>query len=122
MPFWIGGELHPRNLSRLVRFGRGWIPSPTARRREIAADVERLDAALAEAGRAPEEVRVRVGLPVARDEQERPAARAEPGQGPGPAGARRHRRLRLLRPVLPRPRRGPRFFGALAAGFRASLA
>lgn len=72
VPFWIGGELHPRNLSRLVRFGRGWIPSPTARREDVRAGIERLDGALAEAGRDPAEVRVRIGLPTARDEDRRP--------------------------------------------------
>lgn len=63
VPFWIGGELHDRNLARLVRRCNGWIPSPTARRADIAAGIERLDAALAAAGRDPSEVRVRIGAP-----------------------------------------------------------
>ncbi|HEX4752351.1 MAG TPA: TIGR03619 family F420-dependent LLM class oxidoreductase, partial [Solirubrobacterales bacterium] len=68
IPFWIGGELHDRNLARLVRRASGWIPSPTARRRDIAAGIERLDAALDAAGRDPAEVRVRIGVPAPRDE------------------------------------------------------
>ncbi|HYJ23340.1 MAG TPA: TIGR03619 family F420-dependent LLM class oxidoreductase [Solirubrobacterales bacterium] len=121
VPFWIGGELHPRNLARLVRFGRGWIPSPTARRRKIGADIECLDAALVEAGRAPREVRVRVGLPVARDEQGRPLL--EPSLAKLPA----LRELGAtdiyvsLTQLCPDPAEAPRFFDALVAGFRENL-
>ena len=105
VPFWIGGDLHRRNLARLVRRCGGWIPSPTARRRDIAAGIEVLDAALAEAGRDPGEVRVRIGVPPPKGtggvERSIGAAR----RGPRP---RRDRLLRPPVPPLPRPGRGPR--------------
>jgi probable F420-dependent oxidoreductase len=77
IPFWIGGDLHDRNLARLVRRCSGWIPSPTARRREIAAGVARLDAALEAADRDPAEFRVRIGAPVAVDDSDRPTLDTE---------------------------------------------
>ena len=117
VPLWIGGELHPRNLARLVRFGRGWIPSPTARRDDVRAGIERLDTALREAGRDPAEVRVRIGLPTARDEQRRPRL--------GKSLARVPELLELgatdvyvsFAQFCRDPAEAPAFFRALASGF-----
>ncbi len=72
VPLWIAGELHARNLARLVEHGSGWIPSPTARRDDVRQAVPRLVDALRAAGRDPADVRVRVGLPIARDDERRP--------------------------------------------------
>jgi probable F420-dependent oxidoreductase len=72
VPIWIGGELHQRNLDRLVRHGRGWIPSPAARADADATGVGRLRAAVSAAGRDPADVRVRIALPTARDDDRRP--------------------------------------------------
>lgn len=72
VPLWISGELHARNLARLLRHGSGWIPSPDAPIDAVAADVARLRAVLSETGRQPASVRVRVSLPVVRDGDRRP--------------------------------------------------
>lgn len=120
VPFWIGGELHDRNLARLVRRGDGWIPSPTARRREIAAGVERLDAALTAAGRDPGEVRVRIGLP----------ATGVDGGGPG-LDAERLAEFRALGAsdfyaplshLCPDADAAPEYLAGLASAFRAATA
>ncbi|MGL6279597.1 MAG: TIGR03619 family F420-dependent LLM class oxidoreductase [Gaiella sp.] len=56
---WFGGaSLHPRLLRRLVEHGHGFHPLGAVRRE----DVEALRAALAEAGRAPEEVEIVGGM------------------------------------------------------------
>jgi probable F420-dependent oxidoreductase len=72
VPLWISGELHPRNVARLVRHGSGWIPSPDARLDAVAAAIPRLREALSVAGRDPASMRVRVSLPVVRDHDRRP--------------------------------------------------
>jgi len=77
IPFWIGGYLHDRNLARLVRRCSGWIPSPTSRRADIAAGIDRLDAALTAAGRDPAEVRVRIGAPATAGDDGAPSLDAE---------------------------------------------
>ena len=66
VPFWIGGELHRRNLDRVVRFGRGWIPIMGASLDDIAAGTATIRAALAAAGRDPDDVTVRAPLPMVR--------------------------------------------------------
>jgi len=68
LPIWIGGALHRRNVERIVRFGRGWIPSPTARAKDIVASAAELRAALANAGRDPGELRVRISPRLLLDE------------------------------------------------------
>jgi probable F420-dependent oxidoreductase len=72
VPVWVSGELHSRNVERLVRYASGWIPSPDAKLDAVAADISRLNEALSAAGREPASVRVRVSLPVVRDEDRRP--------------------------------------------------
>lgn len=72
VPVWISGGLHPRNLERLVRHGDGWIPSPDATPDGVAADVPRLHQALSAQARDPASMRVRVSLPIVRDQEHRP--------------------------------------------------
>ncbi len=72
IPLWLAGELHRRNLDRIVRHGSGWIPSPTATVDDVRAGVDAVHQALASAGREPGSVRVRVALPVIRDDDRRP--------------------------------------------------
>jgi len=67
VPFWIGGRLTERNLTRIVRWGSGWIPAPVDGPDEVAEGVRRLRAALTEAGRDPAAVRVRVTPRAVRD-------------------------------------------------------
>jgi probable F420-dependent oxidoreductase len=67
VPFWIGGTLTERNLTRIVRWGSGWIPAPVDGPDEVADGVRRLRAALTEAGRDPASVRVRVTPQAVRD-------------------------------------------------------
>lgn len=72
VPFWVGGELHPRNVARIVRFASGWIPSPPTGREQAAAGAATLREALTAAGRDPAGFRVRMSLPVVRDDDRRP--------------------------------------------------
>jgi probable F420-dependent oxidoreductase len=72
VPLWIAGELHERNLARIIRHGSGWLPSPTASTDAIRAGAARLRTALAKSGRAPTSVRVRTSLPIIRDAARRP--------------------------------------------------
>ncbi len=51
IPMWFGGDLHPPGLARIVRFGLGWY---ARRNPDVPAQVRRLKAALADAGRDPE--------------------------------------------------------------------
>lgn len=67
VPFWIGGAMTERNLARIVRWGSGWIPAPVDPPDAVAEGVRRLRAALAEAGRDPGSVRVRVTPRAVRD-------------------------------------------------------
>lgn len=72
VPLWVGGQLHPRNVERIVRFADGWIPSPPTGREAAAAGAVRIHDALREAGRDPAGFRVRLSLPLVRDERGRP--------------------------------------------------
>jgi probable F420-dependent oxidoreductase len=69
VPFWIGGTLTERNLDRIVRWGSGWIPAPVDGPDTVADGVRRLRTALAETGRDPASVRVRVTPQAVRDEE-----------------------------------------------------
>ncbi len=75
VPFWISGALHRRNLDRIVRFGSGWLPSPSAPADEVRQGIAVLREALPRAGRDPQSVRVRISLPVIRDGHKRPLLR-----------------------------------------------
>jgi len=72
VPIWVGGDLHARNIERIVRHADGWIPSPPTRPADVAAGADQLREAFAAAGRDPAALRVRVSLGPARDEDGRP--------------------------------------------------
>ncbi len=121
VPLWIAGELHARNLARLVEHGRGWIPSPTARREDVRREVPRLAEALRAAGRDPGEVRVRVALPIARDAERRPLLEQSLARVPELlelGGTDVHVTLTQL---SREPARAPALLEQLADGFRANL-
>lgn len=71
VPFWVGGELHPRNVERIVAHADGWIPSPPTKPADVALGAERLRQAFADAGRDPAELRVRVSVGPLRDDERR---------------------------------------------------
>ena len=63
IPVWYGGALTAPMVARIATLGDGWLPlGPTPA--EIAVGIETLRHAFAERGRAPEELGVRVGLPL----------------------------------------------------------
>ncbi len=68
IPLWIAGELHARNIGRLIDYASGWIPSPDASTSHVAALAGKLRAALLAADRDPASMRIRIALPVVRDE------------------------------------------------------
>jgi probable F420-dependent oxidoreductase len=120
IPFWIGGDLHDRNLARLVRRCNGWIPSPTARRADIAAGIDRLDAALEAAGRDPSEVRVRIGAPAKAGDGGEPELDAERLAQFRDLGASDF--YAPLSHLCPDADAAPEFVAGLASAFRESLA
>jgi probable F420-dependent oxidoreductase len=66
VPLWISGTVNPRVVSRLARFGTGWIPwGPAAA--DVAAGIRQMKDALAAAGRDPGDLQVTGYLPLARD-------------------------------------------------------
>jgi hypothetical protein len=119
VPFWIGGELHERNLARIVRRCQGWIPSPTARRGEIAAAIETLDGTLEAAGRDPGEVRVRIGVPPpkAGEGAEHSMERLAEVRALGATDF-----YAPLSHLCPDPDAAPEFIAGLGAAFRAATA
>ncbi len=62
IPIWFSGTLHARNVSRIVRWGDGWIPIMTATRGDLADGARRLADAFARAGRDASTLRVRGSL------------------------------------------------------------
>jgi len=76
VPIWIAGELHERNIARIVGHGSGWLASPDATLDSVRAGAAILRARLEAAGRDPVSVRIRVALPVSRDSAGRPLLEA----------------------------------------------
>ncbi len=63
IPVWYGGALTVPMVARIAELGDGWLPlGPTTE--EIGAGIETLRAAFADRGRDPDELGVRVGLPL----------------------------------------------------------
>ena len=67
-PVLFSGTLTTRNLDRIVRLGDGWIPIMGETNEGIGAGIERLRADYRAAGRTPEDLIVRTGLPMVRDD------------------------------------------------------
>ena len=66
VPLWIAGSLTPRNLRRLVAWGRGWIPIMGATPAEIDEGLATIRAAFTDAGRDADGLRVQRPLPIVR--------------------------------------------------------
>jgi probable F420-dependent oxidoreductase len=60
IPLWTGGELHGRNIRRIVTKGLGWLPPPGSPLNEIVEGARRLRSALADNGCDPTSLRLRV--------------------------------------------------------------
>lgn len=121
VPLWVGGELHPRNLARIVRFAAGWIPSPPSGRDAVAAGAERLHEALRAAGRDPAGFRVRMSLPVVRDDARRPDLARSLAALPGLVAAGATDVFVPLAALTGDPAAAIDLFPNLVAGFRAAL-
>jgi probable F420-dependent oxidoreductase len=68
VPLWISGTVNPRVVSRLARFGTGWIPwGPAAA--DVVGSIRQMKDALADAGRDPGGLQVVGSLPLIRDNQ-----------------------------------------------------
>ncbi len=68
VPLWIAGSLSPRNLRRLARWGRGWIPIMGANADEISEGATAIRTAMVEAERDPSELCVQQPLAIVRDD------------------------------------------------------
>jgi probable F420-dependent oxidoreductase len=66
-PVLFSGTLTKRNLDRIVRLGDGWIPIMGETREGIAAGITQLRDEYTKAGRPPEDLIIRTGLPMLRD-------------------------------------------------------
>lgn len=73
---WFGGPAAGRNARRIAAWGRGWLPVGSLSPERLAGEVATLQAALADAGRRPDELAVRSGLPVRRGTDGRPSLEA----------------------------------------------
>ncbi|WP_409329684.1 TIGR03619 family F420-dependent LLM class oxidoreductase [Trujillonella humicola] len=120
VPFWIGGRLTERNLTRIVRWGSGWIPAPVDRPDDVAAGVRRLRAALVAAGRDPASVRVRVTPEAVRDGAGRVDLAASLAGAAGLLAAGGTDLFVSLMGWCPDPAGAPGFLRDLAAAHRAA--
>jgi probable F420-dependent oxidoreductase len=67
VPIWVSGTVNRRSMSRLARFGRGWIPwGPDAA--DLPAGIARMREAVAAEGRDPDEIEVVANLAIATDD------------------------------------------------------
>ncbi|MEC8986165.1 MAG: TIGR03619 family F420-dependent LLM class oxidoreductase [Actinomycetota bacterium] len=65
VPIWVGGTVNKRSMTRLAKFGSGWIPwGPDAS--DIFGGIEAMRAAVASFGRDPSTIDVVGTLPVSR--------------------------------------------------------
>jgi probable F420-dependent oxidoreductase len=72
VPLWVAGTLNRRNFERVVNYGDGWIPIMGATIDDIAADVQRIRAAWADAGRDADALKVQAPLRIAMSDDGRP--------------------------------------------------
>ena len=71
VPIWVSGTVNPRAMSRLARFGTGWIPWGDDAA-DIVGGIERMRATVAELGRDPADIQVVGRLPVVLDDSQAP--------------------------------------------------
>ncbi|MEU5878754.1 TIGR03619 family F420-dependent LLM class oxidoreductase [Spirillospora sp. NPDC047279] len=121
VPFWVSGNLHPRNLDRLVRWGDGWIPIMKETVDGLREGVHVLRAAFDEAGRDPAGLLVQASLPIERGDGGRPDLARSLARVPelleaGATVVNVHAAA-----FAPDPADAPAFFRDLAAGY-ASMA
>jgi probable F420-dependent oxidoreductase len=70
VPIWVSGTVNPRVLSRVARFGSGWIPwGPSAA--DLSTSIPQVKEAVAAAGRDPGALDVVGNLPLVRDDARR---------------------------------------------------
>jgi probable F420-dependent oxidoreductase len=72
VPILFSGTLTPRNLRRIVELGDGWIPIMGERRDGIAAGIQTLRSRFEDAGRDPDDLRVRAGARIGKGDDGRP--------------------------------------------------
>lgn len=120
VPFWLGGKLTERNLSRIVRWGSGWIPAPVDGPDDVAEGVRRLRSALREAGRPPASVRVRVTPQAVRNAHGQVDVAASLAAGRSLLEAGGTDLFVSLMGWCPDPRRAPAFLEELAAAHHAA--
>ncbi len=71
VPVWVSGTVNPRAMTRLARFGRGWIPwGPDAA--DVVSGIAAMRDAVAAAGRDPYGIEVAAMLPVVRNSDGEP--------------------------------------------------
>lgn len=70
IPIWFGAALTQKNLERIAELGAGWLPM-TSDLEELRAGHAALRSAFAEAGRDPDEARVRANAPLVRNREGR---------------------------------------------------
>jgi len=67
LPVWLGVKATARNVARIADWGDGWMPlEARTGSDELFDGIAALREAFAAAGRSPDELRVRAGLPVVR--------------------------------------------------------
>jgi probable F420-dependent oxidoreductase len=71
VPVWVSGTINARMLSRLTRFGSGWIPWG-ASASALASSVEQVREALEAAGRDPKAIGIVANLPTVRGDDGKP--------------------------------------------------
>lgn len=67
-PLWFGGDLHAANLARIAEFGSGWLPMDSSAD-ALRAGMERIRAALTQAGRGAAAFGLRALVPALRGAQ-----------------------------------------------------
>jgi probable F420-dependent oxidoreductase len=69
LPVWLGAKATARNCARVADWGDGWMPlEAKTGPEELHAGIAALRAAFVEAGRSPDQLLVRYGLPFVRGE------------------------------------------------------
>jgi len=70
LPIWLGAKATAKNCARVADWGDGWMPlEARTGPEELVEGIERLRAAFTEAGRSPDELLVRSGLPFVRGDE-----------------------------------------------------